>query len=60
MGENRNHPAVDRISGTGPLAGGRAITKLPAGDLNRARAFYKDKLGLVPVAPRTHQLWSSS
>jgi catechol 2,3-dioxygenase-like lactoylglutathione lyase family enzyme len=52
MGENRNGPADDRLSGTGPLAGGRAITKLPAGDLERARAFYEDKLGLVPVEER--------
>src|SRR5215204_13388 len=41
-----------RISGTGPLAGGRAIAKLPAQDLERARAFYRDKLGLVPVEER--------
>jgi catechol 2,3-dioxygenase-like lactoylglutathione lyase family enzyme len=52
MAENRNDPAADRISGTGPLAGGRAITKPPAGDLNCARAFYKDKLGLVAVEER--------
>jgi catechol 2,3-dioxygenase-like lactoylglutathione lyase family enzyme len=52
MGENRNIPAADRISGTGTLAGGRAITKLPAGDLDRARAFYEEKLGLVPVEER--------
>ena len=52
MGENRSDPAANRISGTGPLAGGRPITKLPAQDLDRARAFYRDKLGLVPVEER--------
>lgn len=36
----------------GPLASGRAITKLPAQDLDRARAFYRDKLGLTPVEER--------
>jgi catechol 2,3-dioxygenase-like lactoylglutathione lyase family enzyme len=34
------------------LAGGRAITKLPAQDLDRARAFYRDNLGLAPVEER--------
>ena len=54
MEENRDHPASEQIyiSGSGPLAGGRAITKLPAQDLDRARAFYRDKLGLVPVEER--------
>ena len=52
MGENRSDPAANRISGTGPLAGGQPITKLPAQDLDRARAFYRDKLGLVPVEER--------
>ena len=37
---------------TGSLAAGRAITKLPAQDLDRARAFYRDKLGLEPVEER--------
>ena len=36
----------------GPLNRGRAITKLPAQDLDRARAFYRDKLGLSPVEER--------
>jgi catechol 2,3-dioxygenase-like lactoylglutathione lyase family enzyme len=31
---------------------GRVATRLPAGDLNRARAFYADKLGLEPVEER--------
>jgi catechol 2,3-dioxygenase-like lactoylglutathione lyase family enzyme len=35
-----------------PLASGRAITKLPAQDLDRARAFYRDRLGLTPVEER--------
>lgn len=36
----------------GPLATGQAITKLPAQDLDRARAFYRDRLGLTPVEER--------
>ena len=36
----------------GPLASGRAITKLPAQDLDRARAFYRDRLGLTPIEER--------
>jgi catechol 2,3-dioxygenase-like lactoylglutathione lyase family enzyme len=54
MEENREQPASEQIyiSGSGPLAGGRAITKLPAQDLDRARAFYRDKLGLAPVEER--------
>jgi catechol 2,3-dioxygenase-like lactoylglutathione lyase family enzyme len=54
MSENRDPQAADHpsISGSGPLAGGRAITKLPAQNLDRARAFYQDKLGLAPVEER--------
>jgi catechol 2,3-dioxygenase-like lactoylglutathione lyase family enzyme len=37
---------------SGPLASSRAITKLPARDLDRARAFYRDRLGLTPVEER--------
>ena len=36
----------------GPLASGRAIAKLPAQDLDRAQAFYRDRLGLTPVEER--------
>ena len=36
----------------GPLARSRAVTKLPAQDLDRARAFYRDRLGLTPVEER--------
>ena len=36
-----------------PLAGAHAVTKLPAQDLERARAFYRDKLGLEPVEERS-------
>jgi catechol 2,3-dioxygenase-like lactoylglutathione lyase family enzyme len=36
-----------------PLRNAHAITKLPAQDLERARAFYRDKLGLEPVEERT-------
>jgi catechol 2,3-dioxygenase-like lactoylglutathione lyase family enzyme len=37
----------------GPLSNARAVTKLPAQDLERARAFYRDKLGLEPIEERT-------
>lgn len=36
----------------GPLASARAITKIPAQDLDRARRFYRDRLGLEPVEER--------
>ena len=36
----------------GLLSSGHAVTKLPAQDLERARAFYRDKLGLEPVEER--------
>jgi catechol 2,3-dioxygenase-like lactoylglutathione lyase family enzyme len=34
------------------LKAGRVATRLPAQDLERARAFYSDKLGLDPVEER--------
>jgi catechol 2,3-dioxygenase-like lactoylglutathione lyase family enzyme len=34
------------------LKNGRVATRLPAQDLERARAFYADKLGLEPVEER--------
>jgi catechol 2,3-dioxygenase-like lactoylglutathione lyase family enzyme len=36
-----------------PLSHAHTVTKLPAQDLERARAFYRDKLGLEPVEERT-------
>ena len=36
----------------GLLANSRTITKLPAQDLDRARAFYRDRLGLTSVEER--------
>ena len=36
----------------GSLAGGRVATRLPAQDLERARRFYAEKLGLEPVEER--------
>jgi catechol 2,3-dioxygenase-like lactoylglutathione lyase family enzyme len=36
----------------GPLSSAHTITKLPAQDLERARAFYRDKLGLEPAEER--------
>ena len=35
------------------LTNAHTVTKLPAQDLERARAFYRDKLGLEPVEERT-------
>ncbi len=52
MRENQDNLADDKISESGPLAGGRAITKVPVQDLDRARAFYQYKLGLTPVEER--------
>ena len=37
---------------TTPLANGRVATRLPAQDLDRARAFYAEKLGLEPAEER--------
>jgi catechol 2,3-dioxygenase-like lactoylglutathione lyase family enzyme len=34
------------------LKNGRAATRLPAQDLERARAFYSEKLGLDPIEER--------
>jgi catechol 2,3-dioxygenase-like lactoylglutathione lyase family enzyme len=36
----------------GPLDSAHAVTKLPAQDLDRARRFYRDCLGLEPVEER--------
>jgi tRNA-Thr(GGU) m(6)t(6)A37 methyltransferase TsaA len=40
------------LSGAGSLAGGRVATRLPAQDLERARRFYAEKLGLEPAEER--------
>jgi catechol 2,3-dioxygenase-like lactoylglutathione lyase family enzyme len=37
---------------SGPLSNAHTVTKLPAQDLERARAFYRDRLGLEPVEER--------
>jgi catechol 2,3-dioxygenase-like lactoylglutathione lyase family enzyme len=37
---------------TGPLASARVVAKLPAQDLDRARRFYRDRLGLEAVEER--------
>jgi catechol 2,3-dioxygenase-like lactoylglutathione lyase family enzyme len=37
----------------GTLSNAHTVTKLPAQDLERARAFYRDKLGLEPVEERS-------
>jgi catechol 2,3-dioxygenase-like lactoylglutathione lyase family enzyme len=36
----------------GPLDSAHTVTKLPAQDLDRARRFYRDSLGLEPVEER--------
>ncbi len=44
---------VERAGGTpGPLVGATAAPRLPAQDLARARRFYAEVLGLVPVEER--------
>jgi catechol 2,3-dioxygenase-like lactoylglutathione lyase family enzyme len=42
----------ETMSVPGPLSDAHAVTKLPAQDLDRARRFYHDKLGLEPVEER--------
>jgi len=37
---------------TSPLATAHAVAKLPAQNLDRARRFYRDRLGLEPVEER--------
>jgi catechol 2,3-dioxygenase-like lactoylglutathione lyase family enzyme len=37
---------------TSPLAAAHVVAKLPAQDLDRARRFYRDRLGLEPVEER--------
>lgn len=37
---------------TSPLATAHAVAKLPAQSLDRARRFYRDRLGLEPVEER--------
>lgn len=44
--------ASESASGTGALGRGKAASRLPAQDLDRARAFYAEKLGLEPVEER--------
>jgi catechol 2,3-dioxygenase-like lactoylglutathione lyase family enzyme len=46
-----DHPQAPR-SGEGALGRGTVATRLPAQDLDRARAWYADKLGLHPVEER--------
>src|SRR5215204_7691171 len=46
----RENPEVGHEPGL--LSASTTITKLPAQDLDRARAFYQDKLGLAPVEER--------
>jgi catechol 2,3-dioxygenase-like lactoylglutathione lyase family enzyme len=41
-----------RQAGQGPLAGGGVSARLPAQDLERARRFYAEKLGLEPAETR--------
>jgi catechol 2,3-dioxygenase-like lactoylglutathione lyase family enzyme len=46
-----HHPQETTMPG--PLSNAHAVTKLPAQNLERARGFYRDKLGLEPVEERT-------
>jgi catechol 2,3-dioxygenase-like lactoylglutathione lyase family enzyme len=43
---------ADGAPSPGTLRSGRVATRLPAQDLERARRFYADKLGLHPVEER--------
>ena len=45
-------PLNDEAPTPGPLSSAHVITKLPAQDLERARRFYHDVLGLDPVERR--------
>jgi tRNA-Thr(GGU) m(6)t(6)A37 methyltransferase TsaA len=45
-------PGAGRSSGSGSLGRGAVATRLPAQDLERARRFYAEKLGLEPVEER--------
>jgi catechol 2,3-dioxygenase-like lactoylglutathione lyase family enzyme len=46
----RDHP--EETTMPAPLSDAHTVTKLPAQDLERARAFCRDKLGLQPVEER--------
>src|SRR3954462_15022347 len=50
--ESRRTAMATAAHRPGSLADSHAIAKLPAQDLDRARAFYRDKLGLEPVEQR--------
>jgi tRNA-Thr(GGU) m(6)t(6)A37 methyltransferase TsaA len=45
-------PVLGRSRGATPLARGAVATRLPAEDLERARRFYSEKLGLEPMDER--------
>src|SRR2546423_12925422 len=47
----RTHPNKETTM-PASLSNAHTVTKLPAQDLERARAFYRDKLGLEPVEER--------
>lgn len=54
----RQHSAVEPVNelktkkGESMLGNAKVATRLPAKDLNRARAFYAEKLGLEPIEER--------
>jgi catechol 2,3-dioxygenase-like lactoylglutathione lyase family enzyme len=47
-----NAPNREETTLPGPLNSAHTITKLPVQDIERARAFYREKLGLEPVEER--------
>jgi catechol 2,3-dioxygenase-like lactoylglutathione lyase family enzyme len=51
-GEHATGRPMPPASGDGALARGEVQTRLPAQDLERARRFYAEKLGLHPVEER--------
>jgi catechol 2,3-dioxygenase-like lactoylglutathione lyase family enzyme len=52
MTSGRRGGLHDMDATAGPLAQARVIAKLPAQDLDRARRFYRDQLGLEPAEER--------
>jgi predicted enzyme related to lactoylglutathione lyase len=57
--EAKINPQADADDATFSLAGYRVMATLPAADIERARRFYGEKLGLIPVpgAAPAHYLY---
>ena len=48
----RDQEGLRGMTDHGPLAASHPVAKIPAKDLGRARAFYRDRLGLEPAEER--------